>query len=43
MKNHNPVPFGDTSTTGSVETQTEKEDFVQEGTVQVYYIDTNVC
>lgn len=43
MKNHNPVPFEDTSTTVSVETQTEKEDFVLEGTVQVHNIDTNVC
>ena len=43
MKNHNPVPFEDTSTIVSVETQTEKEDFVLEGTVQDHNIDTNVC
>ena len=42
MKNHNPVLFEDTSTIVSVETQTEKEDFVLEGTVQVHNIDTNV-
>ena len=38
MKNHKPVLFEDTSTTVSVKTQTEKEDFVLEGTVQVHNI-----